>query len=110
MHDLVLHRLHDQNGHQGQERTFNLVRQRCYWPKMWIDIKEYCTKCERCAVSKVPIPKVHTSMGHLLASEPLEIVAVDFTVLEPAQGFENVLVMTDVFTKWTIAVPTRVIL
>ena len=107
LHDLVLHGLHDQNGHQGQERTLNLVRQRCYWPKMWIDIKEYCTKCERCAVSKIPIPKVHTSMGHLSASEPLEIVAVDLTVLEPAQGFENVLVMTDVFTKWTIAVPTR---
>ncbi|XP_048851412.1 uncharacterized protein LOC125720231 [Brienomyrus brachyistius] len=46
-------------------------------------------------------------MGHLLASRPNEILAVDYTVLEPAQsGLENVLVMTDVFSKYTLAVPT----
>lgn len=38
----------------------------------------------------------------------LEALAVDFTVLEPAiDGRENVLVMTDVFTKFTHVVPTR---
>ena len=47
-------------------------------------------------------------MGSLLATKPLEILAIDFTVLEPAaDGRENVLVMTDVFTKFTCAVPTR---
>lgn len=46
-------------------------------------------------------------MGHLLASRPNEIVAMDFTVLEPCRsGRENVLVMTDVFSKYTLAVPT----
>lgn len=105
--DIVLESLHDQNGHQGIERTFNLIRQRCYWPKMFMDIKNYCKKCERCAVSKIPPPKVHTSMGHLTASEPLECIAIDFSVLEKAQGYENVLVITDVFSKWTIAAPTR---
>ncbi|KAK3109186.1 hypothetical protein FSP39_024820 [Pinctada imbricata] len=74
---------------------------------MFEDVKTYCKKCERCAIAKTPPPKVHTSMGHLSATEPLELIAVDFTVLERAQGLENVLVITDVFTKWTIAVPTR---
>lgn len=47
-------------------------------------------------------------MGHLLASRPNEILALDFTLLEPSQnGVENVLVMTDVFSKYTQAVPTR---
>jgi len=47
-------------------------------------------------------------MGHLLATKPLEVLAIDFTVLEPAtDGRENVLVMTDVFTKFTHAVPTK---
>lgn len=46
-------------------------------------------------------------MGHLTASEPLECIAIDFSVLEKAQGYENVLVITDVFSKWTIAAPTR---
>lgn len=47
-------------------------------------------------------------MGNLLATKPLEILAIDFTVLDPAtDGGENVLVMTDVFTKFICAVPTR---
>ena len=47
-------------------------------------------------------------MSHLLASKPNEILAIDFTVLEPAtDGRENALVMTDIFSKFTVAVPTR---
>ncbi|KAI3361884.1 hypothetical protein L3Q82_002198 [Scortum barcoo] len=47
-------------------------------------------------------------MGHLWASRPNEILAIDYTTLEPTRnGIENVLVMTDVFSKYTIAVPTR---
>lgn len=47
-------------------------------------------------------------MAHLLASRLNEIVALDFTVLEPSHsGQENVLVMTDVFNKFTVAIPTR---
>ena len=97
--ELVLESLHDHNGHQGIERTFNLVRQRCYWPKMYVDVKNYCKKCDRCSVSKITTPTAHTDMGHLSASEPLGIIAVDFTVLESALGYKNVLVITDVFTK-----------
>jgi len=56
----------------------------------------------------MPNPRIRPPMGGLLATKPLEILAIDFTVLEPAaDGRENVLVMTDVFTKFTCAVPTR---
>ena len=104
----ALHALHDQMGHQGEERTLNLVKQRVYWPGMQTCVEEYCKKCERCAVSKMPHVKVRTPMGSLLASKPLEVLAIDFTILEKSSnGIENVLVMTDVFTKYTVAVPTR---
>ena len=47
-------------------------------------------------------------MGSLLATKPLEVLAMDFTLLEPASyGRENILVLTDVFTKFTIAIPIR---
>lgn len=56
----------------------------------------------------MPQPRVHTPLGHLLSSKPNQIVAMDFTVLERSIcGRENVLVMTDVFSKFTVAVPTR---
>ncbi|KAI4874714.1 hypothetical protein NFI96_007693 [Prochilodus magdalenae] len=57
--------------------------------------------------AKAVYPKVRTFPGSILAFKPLEIVAIDFTVLERAgDGRENVLVVTDVFSKFTQAYPT----
>ena len=104
----VLESLHNHAGHQGVERTSSLVKKRCYWPNMQNDIEQFCKKCERCMIAKAPIPTVRPPIGNLLAYQPQEILAIDFTVLEPASdGRENVLVMTDIFTKYTQAVPTR---
>lgn len=57
-------------------------------------------------MAKAVVPKVRTFPGTLLASQPLDIVAIDFTVLERAtDGRENVLVVTDVFSKFSQAYP-----
>lgn len=104
----VLTQLHQQHGHQGVNRTLDLVRQRCYWPGMVSDVQRWCETCSRCQVAKASRPPAASFMGHLLASRPNEVVAVDFTILEPTRsGLENVLVITDVFSKYSIAVPTR---
>ena len=104
----VLESLHNHAGHQGVERTSSLVKTRCYWPTMQNDIEQFCKKCERCMVAKAPIPTIRPPIGNLLAYQPQEILAVDFTMLEPpSDGRENILVMTDIFTKYTQAVRTR---
>lgn len=104
----VLSQLHQEHGHQGIERTTELVRQRCYWPGMSSDIKQWVLGCQRCQVAKDSGHGSHSFMGHLLASRPNEILAIDFTLLEPSRnGYENVMVMTDVFSKFTVAIPTR---
>ena len=47
-------------------------------------------------------------MSSLTASKPLEILAIDVTVLQKrSSGIENVLVLTDVFTKFTQAIPRK---
>ena len=106
--DKVLMEVHQNHGHQGVGRTLELLRQRCYWPGMSSDVRRWCQTCERCQVAKDSGPPVRSFMGHLLASEPNEILAMDFTLLEPTHnGLENVLVLTDVFSKYTLAIPTR---
>ena len=102
----VLVELHDKMGHQGVERTLGLLRQRVYWPRMTAEVRQYVEGCERCQLNRRST--VQPAMGHLMASRPLEIVAIDFTKLETAtDGRDNVLILTDVFTKFTQAVPTR---
>ncbi|MCG7878772.1 MAG: DDE-type integrase/transposase/recombinase, partial [Candidatus Thiodiazotropha endolucinida] len=104
----ILSSVHDQLGHQGVERTHALLKERCFWLGMQADVKQWIETCERCVVAKAPVPTVKPPITNLLAERPLDIVAMDFTQLEKASdGRENVLVVTDVFSKFTIAVPTR---
>uniref|UniRef100_A0A3Q1EHS4 Integrase catalytic domain-containing protein n=1 Tax=Acanthochromis polyacanthus TaxID=80966 RepID=A0A3Q1EHS4_9TELE len=75
---------------------------------MHSDVEKWCRVCERCVLSKALVPKTKTYMGTIRASRPHEILAIDFTMLEPStDGKENVLVMTDVFSKYTQTVATK---
>ena len=104
----ILRAMHDGMGHQGIERTTQLVKSRCYWPGFYEDIEKYCKECQRCIISKAEVPVVRTPMGSMLAKRPWEVLALDFTLLEPDRdGKENVLVVTDVFSKFTLAFPTK---
>ncbi|KAL2095549.1 hypothetical protein ACEWY4_007697 [Coilia grayii] len=104
----VLRSVHDDQGHQKVERTLQLLRARSFWPNMARDVERWCQKCQRCVLGKVVLPKVRAYWGTLQAGWPNEILAMDFTSLDPASdGRENVLVLTDVFTKYAQAIPTQ---
>ena len=99
---------HELRGHQGPERTLAQLQERCFWPGMSADVFNHCRSCPRCQVAKAPTSGVQHPPGHLVAHAPLEIVAIDFTRLEMSRdGYEDVLVITDVFTKWVVAVPVK---
>ena len=75
---------------------------------MHADVKQWISECEHCVVAKGPYLIAKTPMVSIIATNPLEVLAMDFTQLEPvSDGRENVLVLRDVFTKFTVAVPTR---
>ena len=46
----VLEAYHDSitGCHQGQERTYDAIRQKYYWPSMYSDITTYVKTCELC--------------------------------------------------------------
>lgn len=107
----IILQMHDHSAHQGQERTESNVRARCYWPSITADVKRHITNCERCSLAKAPYRRLKTPLGSLMASKPLELVCMDFTEMEDFRGSngkaQNVLVITDVFTKFCITIPTR---
>jgi transposase InsO family protein len=102
----LLQLAHDQWGHQGIGRTLALLKTRCFWPGMVLQIKLYIKQCFPCTVAKAPVPKVKAPMQHLLAFRPLELLAIDFLKLDKGHGgSEDVLVMTDAYTKFSMAIP-----
>ena len=104
----VLQAVHDQWGHKGVGRSYGLLRARCFWPGMNRHVREYVRQCFQCTVSKAQTPAVRPPMRHLLAFKPLERLAIDFLKLDRGHGgIEDVLVMTDSFTKYAQAVPCK---
>ena len=47
-HKRTLRALHDDIVHLGMDRTFNLVQERFFWPKMNEDVQNHIHSCKRC--------------------------------------------------------------
>ena len=107
LRDLALKSLHDDGGHLGIERVIELMRERFFWPKMADDIAHYIKNCGRCVARKT-LPGRAAPLNQLTSSGPLELVCIDFLSIEPdSRGVTNVLVVTDHFTRYAQAYPTR---
>lgn len=103
----VLSSLHNEMGHVGVERTLELARSRFYWPKMSSDVESKVKTCERC-VKRKSQPEKAAPLVSIKTSRPMELVCMDFLSLEPdSHNTKDVLVITDHFTKYAIAIPTK---
>ena len=105
--DDVFQAYHDDFGHQGRDRTTSLIRRRFYWPGMTEDIKERVSLCER-SVRRKTAPTKATELINITSTAPMELVCIDFLSLEKSKGGqENILVITDHFSRYAQAIPTR---
>ncbi len=103
----VLESLHDEMGHQGKEKTLSLVRDRFIWYGMTRDVEKWIDNCDRCLHRK-KVPKDKAPLINIETYQPLELVCMDYLSLErSAGGYENILIITDHFTRYALAVPTK---
>ena len=105
-HRTVLQALHNDVGHPGRDRTISLIRERFYWPRMTAEIEKWTSECRRCLLRKSPTNN-RAPLVNIVTTYPLELVCMDYLTLEPAKGVGNVLVITDHYTKYALAVATK---
>lgn len=97
---IVLAGVHDEAGHQGQQRTLYLTRKRFCWAGLERDVREHVKLCKWCVLSKTPKPEARAPLENLVTSEPLELVCIDFWCVADSRNRSlNELVVTDHFTK-----------
>ena len=97
---------HDDVGHQRRMRTLSLLRERFFWPGMQAEAMQHVLKCTRCLKRKTPSHVAPLQPIHVM--QPLELVHMDYLSLEPSKGnIENVLVITDHFTRYALAYPNK---
>ena len=72
------------------------------------DATDYVTNCHRCHVAKGHYTGPHTQQGSLVANNPLDLLCIDFLKVDPSRDSkENILVLTDAFTKFSQAFITN---
>ncbi|MEW8316224.1 MAG: reverse transcriptase domain-containing protein [Candidatus Thiodiazotropha endolucinida] len=98
---------HDDLGHQGRDRTLSLMKRRIFWPGMDRYVSDRIEECGRCTRRKV-LPRRAAELVNIVSTAPMEVVCIDYLSLERSKGgFENILVITDHYTRYAQAIPTR---
>lgn len=91
----------------GLERTLDLVRTRFFWPKMAEDVEKKIKSCGHCVRRKTQ-PERSAPLVTIDTTRPMELVCIDCLSLEPdSRNTKDILVITDHFTKYAVAIPTK---
>ena len=108
LREQVLRAVHLEAGHAGRE-TARRAAASFYWQNMSDDAEAYTRSCIRCQARNKPAPSRKLPTGTVEAQKPNEIVAVDVTAgfWPTKEGYQYILVMSDIFSRYKAATPLR---
>lgn len=100
----------EMSAHQGVLRTYNRIFENYCWKNMKVDIKNYVGKCDICIKCKYPNAPLKAPMGDpKIPNLPWRMIACDYMGPFPRTASQNIylLVVTDIFSKFSILKPFR---
>ena len=69
------------------------------------DITNWVKNCKECQTAKGPCVDPDPTQESIVANNPMDLLCIDFMKVDPSKdGKENVLVMTDAFSKFSVTV------
>ena len=84
-HSKILRSVHNDMGHQGLEKTMELLQERVYWPTMAADKSNWVFQCSHCQVAKGNYTTPRPKIGHLESNNPMDLLCLDFTKIDPSR-------------------------
>lgn len=100
--EVVMFIMHDHpiSAHFAVKVTFDKVRGRYYWPKMYKDIRIYVESCDQCQRRGKPQKK--NELHSIGIIEPFHQIGIDIVGPLPKTERDNkyIVVAMDYFTKW----------
>ena len=103
----VWREIHEAAAHAGLDRTLAQLRRRFYWPDMEGEVRKFHQSCVACSLQKARV-EPRAPLQPFEVSYPTEVLAIDFLTLgRPNDPWQNILVATDLFTRYSWAIPTR---
>ena len=106
-HQAALDLCHRDVGHQGRDRTYSLLQERFWWPKMRTQMMMALQNCEKCKIYEKKDPKA--PLCTVAATEPMDRVHVNLVGMEVTVEtkkkpvVQKILVVTDHFSRFVQA-------
>jgi len=102
----ILEQFHDSLfcGHLGFKKTYQKIRERFYWNRMYSDIKTHCETCDPCRGRKSPSRKIKTELIPIPVGGPFDRVAMDILGPLPIteSGNKYIIIFSDYLTKYVM--------
>ena len=98
---------HDKMGRPGRDNTSSFIMDRFSLPGMSYDVDKWIKGCKSCRLRKTPSHD-RSPLTSITTTQPLELVCMDYLKLEMSKGgYMYELVITDHFTRYALAIPTK---
>ena len=94
---------HHDAGHQGRDRTYSLLKERFWYPKMRTQMMASIMNCVKCKMFEKR--ELRAPLCSIVATEPMDLIHVDLLGLETTMDLQTqpavqkVLVITDHFSR-----------
>jgi Integrase zinc binding domain/RNase H-like domain found in reverse transcriptase/Integrase core domain len=107
-HQQLITQFHDLPvaGHRGVKAMYNALRKHYWWTSMKEQVQTYIRHCQSCQKSKAPNQSTSGELKPLPTPEgPWQDITIDFTEMPKSEGYDNVLVVVDRFSKEAAFIP-----
>ena len=100
--------LHDENAHIGFTRLYALVRQKYYWPGMYIYLRDHVTTCLPCQQAKRPIKPTKAPIQSLEVAPVATKWFLDYHgPFTESNGFKYIFCAVDSTSLWCEMMPAK---
>ena len=102
----ILVEAHDKLGHQGNNRTYCMIKHQYYWKGMNKDIMKYIANCILCRQDKAKVQQYPLQMTEI-PDRPFDKIAIDLVTdcKTSTSGNKHILTIIDHLTGWPEAFP-----
>ena len=106
--DLIT-RLHNHNLHVGSNLLTLKLQEHYFWPDIWKDAKEICSKCDICMRARNTTNIGKGGIASLPITRPMECLQIYHSEVLPLTENENryILMIIDCFTKFVKLYPVK---
>ena len=109
LRNLILKGWHDENCHAGFDRLYASIKERYYWPLMYLQTKTFVETCATCQASKRPIRPHNANLHPLPVHGLFHTWSVDIIgPISPASspgGARYIILAVEHLSAWPEAIP-----